>query len=177
MRFNERQMIIVSHQKADFEDRLNYKKVAIALCNSQNKGFKELWFKLIYNLLFYFKFNEFGQIDLTQPTGMIVLENSVVQYEDDSETPFAFSIVFQGDQKKHLFSARSEDTVQKWMVALKNASYEQLKMELRLLEETISKKKKDLESKLNCGHNMHAVGNEEPMDNGGTQTVDNLINF
>uniref|UniRef100_T1I452 Pleckstrin homology domain-containing family J member 1 n=1 Tax=Rhodnius prolixus TaxID=13249 RepID=T1I452_RHOPR len=108
MRFNERQMILVSHQKADFEDRLNYKKVTIVLGNSQNKGFKELWFKLIYNLLFYFKFNEFGQIDLTQ-------------YEEDSETPFAFSIIFQGDPKKHLFAARSEDTVRKWMVALKKA--------------------------------------------------------
>ncbi|XP_073994239.1 pleckstrin homology domain-containing family J member 1-like isoform X2 [Rhodnius prolixus] len=177
MRFNERQMILVSHQKADFEDRLNYKKVTIVLGNSQNKGFKELWFKLIYNLLFYFKFNEFGQIDLTQPTGMIVLENSLVQYEEDSETPFAFSIIFQGDPKKHLFAARSEDTVRKWMVALKKASCEQLKKEVQLLEEAISQKKKKLEGRLNFGPTLHPVGSET-VENGGTQTVvDALINF
>ncbi|KAK9498117.1 hypothetical protein O3M35_003996 [Rhynocoris fuscipes] len=148
MRFNERQMIILSNEPADVENRLSYRKVSINPNNNQNKGFKEFWFKLKYNLLFYFKFDQFGQIDSSQPYGVIILENLTVQREEDAATPFAFSITFEGDQKKHIFSAGSEQIVQKWITALNKAPSEQLKKELKQLRDAIIKiKQQKLEAK------------------------------
>lgn len=86
--------------------------------------FKERWFKLRGNLFFYFRINEFGQIDDKQPAGVFILENGHVQLESTlGGIPFAFSIVFRDEpERKHIFSGRSEAHVFQWVATLKKAT-------------------------------------------------------
>jgi hypothetical protein len=60
-----------------------------------------------------------------QPSGVFVLEHSQVQAEMTPGTSFAFSLAFQDEQsdRKHLFSARSEEQVQQWVTAIQSCRY------------------------------------------------------
>ena len=55
-------------------------------------GFKERWFKLRGNLLFYYRVNEFGGVYHKEPVGCLVIELCRIQREDQSGLGFAFSI-------------------------------------------------------------------------------------
>lgn len=89
MRFDERQLISLSSNAADYEGRLHYKKIFSNCQNSKGTflrflrvpnfhfinfhvsklfvlGFKERWFKLKYNVLFFFKLNDTRQLSLKQ---------------------------------------------------------------------------------------------------------------
>ncbi|XP_069676749.1 sesquipedalian-1-like isoform X2 [Periplaneta americana] len=104
-------------------------------------GFKERWFKLKSNLLFYFHINEVGIIDTKQPAGVFVLENSNIQYEVCTGVPFAFSMTFRDEpDRKHLFSGRSEDYINQWVTAMKQATYGHWRSQLVLLQTKINKK-------------------------------------
>lgn len=138
MRFNDKELVHVSLGEADLEGRLNYRKTPSGNFSQSGGVFKERWFKLKCNLLFYFKINEFGQID-KQPAGVFVLENGHVQMEHCTGIPFAFSITFSDDpEKKHIFSARTEDTVNQWVSAVKKATYEYWRSRLILLQKKIN---------------------------------------
>lgn len=56
--------------------------------------FKERWFRLINNYLFYFKISEMGKFDTKQPAGVFIMENSSVQMEHGHHISFSFSISF-----------------------------------------------------------------------------------
>lgn len=138
MRFNDKELANLSLGEADLEGRLNYKKSSSNV--SQNSGgFKERWFKLKSNLLFYFRVNEAGQADLKQPAGVFVLENSHVQTELSTGIPFAFSITFSDDsEKKHFFTTRTEDAVHQWVSCIRKATYEYLRSQMITLQKKIN---------------------------------------
>ncbi|KAE9530803.1 hypothetical protein AGLY_011265 [Aphis glycines] len=114
MRFNNREMIHISHSNPVLEGRMSYAKLSNGY---SSKGFKERWFRLKYNLLFYFKINGFGQVDLHQPAGVFVLENSFVRLENNMPgTLFSFSLSFKDEpDKKYIISSQSEDHVHQWI--------------------------------------------------------------
>lgn len=56
--------------------------------------FKERWFRLINNYLFYFKISEMGTFDSKNPAGVFVMENSSIQMEHGPNVTFSFSISF-----------------------------------------------------------------------------------
>lgn len=132
MKFNEKELADLSCGTADLEGRLNHKR-------AHKSGSKERWFKLKYNLLFYFNINELGQIDSRQAAGVIVLENYSINL-DMFEGAFAFSISFRDEhEKRHILSCRSEDQVEQWVAALKQASYEYWRSQLIMLQERLCK--------------------------------------
>lgn len=137
MKINDKELANLSLKEVTFEGRLHHKKVN---GNFTQPGFKERWFKLRANILFYFNLNETGKIyDNKKPSGAIILENSIIQCETISETPFAFSILFHDDgDRKHFFSGRSEENVRRWVDALKEASYEFWRRKLMVLQRTLS---------------------------------------
>lgn len=57
-------------------------------------GYKERWFRLKYNLLFYFKINGYGQVDLHQVNKINVLNNYffVTLFVHNSHIKFNISI-------------------------------------------------------------------------------------
>ncbi|KAF4522198.1 hypothetical protein B566_EDAN007348 [Ephemera danica] len=127
-----------SQAPADFEGRLHYRPPG---GNFSQSGFKERWFKLSANFLFYYRINDMGVVDRKEPSGVFILEHSLVQAEDTPGTPFAFSITFQDDlpDRKHIFAARSEDQVQQWVTAIQSCSYEYWRGILRSLQGKIKK--------------------------------------
>lgn len=134
MKFNEKELAEASNGPADIEGRLNHKR-------AHKSGFKEKWFKLRCNLLFYFNINELGQIDTKQPAGVIILENYNINLDATSEGVFAFSIAFRDEyEKRHILSGRSESQVEQWVNALKQASYEYWRFRLIVLQEKLCKK-------------------------------------
>lgn len=133
MRFNDKELVDIGTGPAELEGRLNHRRATGG--NFNQSGFKERWFKLKSNLLFYFRINELGKIDHKEPLGVIVLENSNVQYELSTGVPFSFSLIFRDDpDKKHYFSGRSESHVGQWVMAMKQASYEYWRSQLILLQ-------------------------------------------
>ncbi|XP_008544295.1 pleckstrin homology domain-containing family J member 1-like [Microplitis mediator] len=134
MKYNEKELIEISRGIGELEGRLNHKR-------AHKSVFKERWFKLKSNLLFYFNITELGQVDEKQPAGIIILENYNVNTDAASEGPFAFSIVFRDEQdKRHILTGRSESQVSQWVSALKQASYEYWRSQLIMLQEKLCQK-------------------------------------
>lgn len=139
MKCNAKELALLSEGDCEIEGRLNYccKKTSNGTYYSQSV-FKERWFKLKKNYLFYFKILDLGKIDMKNPAGVFVLENSAIKIENGENISFAFSLSFLDDpEKKHIFSARSEDNANKWVVLLRMASYEYLRSQLYKLQSKI----------------------------------------
>ncbi|XP_050540754.1 pleckstrin homology domain-containing family J member 1-like [Daktulosphaira vitifoliae] len=136
MRFNSKELIHVSHSNPILEGRMSYAKLSNGY---PSKGFKERWFKLKYNLLFYFKINCVGHAVLNQPAGVFVLENSVVRPENNIPgTFFSFSLSFKDEpDKKYIISSQSEDHVQNWINCIQSATYEYMRTQLSTLQNKI----------------------------------------
>lgn len=118
MKYNEKELARMSEEKSTLEGRLNYKKVTnsqsyqsgnsifrlffpvelgfhLSCCFVTFSVYKERWFKLIDNFLFFFRINDLGIIYEKHAAGVFVLETASIQQELDLETPFAFSIYFR----------------------------------------------------------------------------------
>lgn len=143
MRFNDRELVKVGEGPASLEGILHHMKPQGNDWSDfyQQPSFKERSFKLISNLLFYYRVND------TEPLGVLVLENAQISYERPHKgIPFAFSITFKVNDKlrdnegKHIFSCRCEDDVNKWVYALKVASYEHWRTQYIILKTKISMK-------------------------------------
>ncbi|KAF7998185.1 hypothetical protein HCN44_009583 [Aphidius gifuensis] len=132
MKFNEKELIDASKAAPQLEGRLNYKQ-------AHKSVFKERWFKLMGNLLFYFNINEFGNVEQRQPAGIIILENCKINDDVINDGAFAFSIVFSNDhEKRHILTGRSECQVEQWIGALRQSSYEYWRTKLIMLQERLS---------------------------------------
>ena len=113
MRFNEKEMSQYSSGPAIKEGRIQHKnpysgkggfREGMAYCQKlttidfrliltkQIIGYKERWFKLRGNLLFYYRVNQYGGVQTKEPIGVLIIEMCTVQREDESDLPFAFSI-------------------------------------------------------------------------------------
>ena len=104
-------------------------------------AFKERWFKLKYNLLFYFNINDLGKIDRKQPAGVLILENYSINVDTTSESAFAFCISFRDEHdKRHILSGPSEEKVEEWINALRQASYEYWRSKLIMLQQMLHQK-------------------------------------
>lgn len=141
MRFNDKELLKFSEGKPDLEGILHHMKPQNNDWSDwyQQPSFKERAFKLISNLLFYFRVNE------QEPLGVLVLENAQVAYERPHRgIPFAFSITFKvsgklkDNEAKHIFSCRCDADVNKWVAALKMASYEYWRSQYTILKTKIS---------------------------------------
>lgn len=136
MRFNERDLIYVASLKSDREGRLNYRSP-----NAFREGYKERWFKLKGNLLFYFRLNGYGGVYEHEPVGVFVIENCRIQMEQNTDLPFAFSIVFLDDaDKKHMFCGPTLQHCEQWVKLLSEASYEYWRAKLQSLQHRILQK-------------------------------------
>ena len=62
MHVNGKELISASFKPATIEGRINYKAIQANKSSYKTSGFKEFWFKLTGNLLFYFSLNSFGGI-------------------------------------------------------------------------------------------------------------------
>ncbi|KAL3290184.1 hypothetical protein HHI36_023544 [Cryptolaemus montrouzieri] len=142
MRYNDRELIKFSNENTPkLEGVLQHMKPVGKEWSDwyQQSTFKERYFKLFSNLLFYYKLNE------PEPLGILVLENAHIAYEQKG-IPFAFSITFKVNNKirdndvKHIFSCRCEEDVNKWVSFLKMASYEYWRTQYHILKAKISMK-------------------------------------
>ncbi|XP_047984917.1 uncharacterized protein LOC125225313 [Leguminivora glycinivorella] len=137
MKCNVRELAHLSDQPCVIEGRLNYKKISNGGYRNQ-AVFKERWFRLINNYLFYFKISEMGKFDTKNPAGVFVMENSSIQMEHGPNISFSFSISFIDEpEKRHVFAARAEDNVVQWVIKLRECSYEYLRERLHTLQSKI----------------------------------------
>lgn len=141
MRYNDKELMKFSEGKPDLEGILHHMKPQNNDWSDwyQQSSFKERSFKLMANLLFYFRINE------QEPLGVLVLENAHVAYERPHRgIPFAFSLTFKvsgrlrDNEAKHIFSCRCDADVNKWVSALKMASYEYWRSQYTILKTKIS---------------------------------------
>ncbi|XP_014670431.1 PREDICTED: pleckstrin homology domain-containing family J member 1-like [Priapulus caudatus] len=131
MKFNDKDLAEVAFKPADKEGRLSYKPPS-------HNSYRERWFKLKGNLLFYFRTNEFGAIADTEPAGLYILERCVAKLHSTKESPYQFSIAFEGDlSNKTLFKCNSAVQCQNWIGSIKKSSYEQMQGELSMLRKKI----------------------------------------
>ncbi|XP_057666559.1 pleckstrin homology domain-containing family J member 1-like [Diorhabda carinulata] len=143
MKYNDRELISLGENNADLEGVMHHMK---PIGNDwsdwyQRPSFKERYFKLILNILFYYRVAE------EEPIGILILENAQVSYEKPHRgIPFAFSITFKvndkhrDDEAKHIFSCRCEKDVATWVIALKRASYEYWRSQYIILKTKLSMK-------------------------------------
>ena len=120
MIFNEKEIIELAHKTADLEGRVKY----AVLSPRSPISFKEMWFKLIGNLLFIYKLNEFGGIQSNKPNNVLVLENCRCQREAYLSESLALVIIYTEDpEKKHVLCFHKEEMLEQWYVAIEQASY------------------------------------------------------
>lgn len=116
----------------DREGRLQYR--------SSKGGYKERWFRLQGNLLFYFRTNEFGSIADHDPLGVFVLAQFSVELEQISDRPFVFTITFAGEEgRKHYFSGQTMQQCHEWMDALQQNSYEAVRMKFESIRKEVQR--------------------------------------
>ncbi|XP_054723799.1 pleckstrin homology domain-containing family J member 1-like [Uloborus diversus] len=129
MRFNEKEIVCFSAEPGDKEGRLFYKSPGF------REVYKERWFKLKGNLLFYFRLNEHGAVFESEPVGVIVVEQCRIQPELYTEISNAFSITFVKDfEKRHYFGCQTTKQCEEWMNCLKVCSYEYQRTRLKELQ-------------------------------------------
>uniref|UniRef100_L7LVR8 Pleckstrin homology domain-containing family J member 1 n=1 Tax=Rhipicephalus pulchellus TaxID=72859 RepID=L7LVR8_RHIPC len=132
MRFNEKEMATLAAGAADKEGRLNHRNLSF------REVFKERWFKLKGNLLFYFRLNEHGGVFEKEPVGLFVIECCKVQHEPNVDYAFAFSIGFLDDaDRRHLFTCTTQKHCDEWVSCLQQASYEYQRGRLLYMQQKI----------------------------------------
>jgi len=95
------------------------------------EGYKQRWFILKGNLLFYYR----SHLTLAEPLGVVVLERVSVAFSGDTAVAFGFKLEFDGSGTRvYYLSAPSNDARRQWMDALKHASYEYLRGTLMSLQ-------------------------------------------
>lgn len=132
MRFNEKELAFLAcNCIPDLEGLLDKKG------NGSTKGYRPRWFRLKGNLLFYFKANELGHWDKSgePPVGVIILERCHVEKYLNDLRPFCFWLRFEDeDSRSYILAASSENEMQRWIQAIRSASYEGLRSMLYQLQ-------------------------------------------
>ncbi|XP_022105416.1 pleckstrin homology domain-containing family J member 1-like [Acanthaster planci] len=133
MRYSEQElyrMACSAATEATMQGRLLYKGIQQGKLRTvrelQGQAFREREIRLQGNFLFYYRPAEDRRTP--EPLGALLLERYTVQREMDAEKGFLFSIAFQEDrERKHFFLAPTAQACDQWVLAIRNASYEQLK--------------------------------------------------
>ncbi|KAK7080946.1 Pleckstrin y domain-containing J member 1 [Halocaridina rubra] len=105
MRFNSAELADFAAPAGEHEGRLTHKPPPRTLYDA---AYKERWFKLQANCLFYYRLNEHGGIEKNEPTGVFILENCEVRREVASEVPFGFAIQWKVSFKVMLRNVHSD---------------------------------------------------------------------
>jgi len=115
------------HRAAEREGRLLYR--------TSKDSYRERWFRLCGNLLFYFRTNELGAVvDASDPVGLLVLADCHVEMEVYGDRPFVFSVTFIGEEgRKHFFSGQSQQQCLQWVRAFRECGYNELRTQLESL--------------------------------------------
>ncbi|XP_070563592.1 pleckstrin homology domain-containing family J member 1-like [Ptychodera flava] len=136
MRFNEKELSMLAYGTADFESRLLHKPPGSNL--KFREVYRERWCKLKGNFLFYCRTNETGECQ--EPIGALLIERCKVQHEHTVDKSFAFSISYPDDgDRKHYFVGASDKQTEQWVMALTQASYENLQTNLAVLRAKLKK--------------------------------------
>jgi hypothetical protein len=139
MRFNDKELALLSTRTADRDGRMYHKHLNNS--STSREGYKERWFKLIGNLLFYFKVNEYGGLCAKEPSGVFLIEDVIVQTEDEASLPFCFSLTFVTEpERKHIFSCSNQKSCDEWVDILSKASYQTLKERVNRMQQEIIEK-------------------------------------
>ncbi|ELU18555.1 hypothetical protein CAPTEDRAFT_77491, partial [Capitella teleta] len=131
MRTNDSALKQVARQiRVDREGRLLYR--------GPKESYRERWFRLKGNLLFYCRTTSTGAMLDPDPLGMLVMEQCSIQIEPYGDRPFVFSIQFQGESdKKHFFSGQNQKQCEDWVCALRASSIQNLKSRMEELRSRI----------------------------------------
>ncbi|XP_068090067.1 pleckstrin homology domain-containing family J member 1 [Hyperolius riggenbachi] len=124
MRFNDKELLSLSRQRAD--------KAAELHMRGPKKGsvLKKRMVKLVVNFLFYYRADE------EEPIGALLLEHCRVIKEEEK----VFSIhFFDETEKKYLFECSSQEECEEWIKTLTNASYEFMRRSLLFYRNEILK--------------------------------------
>jgi len=114
---------IAQNRAADHEGRLLYR--------TSKDSYRDRWFRLCGNLLFYFRYNELTDVDMSDPVGVLVLASCNVQMEKYGDRPYVFSVTFGGEEgRKHFFSGQSQQQCLQWVQALGGCGHDQMQTQL-----------------------------------------------
>ncbi|XP_063770861.1 pleckstrin homology domain-containing family J member 1 isoform X2 [Pseudophryne corroboree] len=124
MRFNEKELLSLSRQRAE--------KAAELSMRAPKKGsvLKKRLVKLVVNFLFYFRADE------EEPIGALLLEHCRVMKE--KEKGFSINFIDEPD-RKYIFECNSREQCEEWVEALTNASYEFMRRSLLFYRNEILK--------------------------------------
>ncbi|XP_064387064.1 inositol polyphosphate-4-phosphatase type I A-like isoform X2 [Halichondria panicea] len=133
MKFNDKELAKWSTMFTPDKEGLLEKKGA-----GKGQGYKQRWFRLKGNLLFYFKVDDCGGWEKNDPVGVIVLERVHVDRVHNETRPYSFVLQFENDDSRTYFlSAHSEVELESWIITIKMSSYETLKATLYQLQNKI----------------------------------------
>lgn len=127
MRSNKHSLLQIASGSAIKEGSMFYKV--------NDNAFKERWFKLCANLLFYYQKNVPGRDQ--EPVGVLLMENFVT-IRDNENLPNTFSILFlaEPDVKYFFFNMNSKNS-NEWFEQLSRVSYRQQRLYLSSLRTQI----------------------------------------
>jgi hypothetical protein len=124
MRFNDKELGAWASVFSPDKEGLLEKKGA-----GRGQGYKQRWFRLKGNLLFYFKVDELGGWESCgEPVGVIVLERCRAERIHHDTRPYSFVLAFENDDSRtYVLSAFSQPELDSWILAIRMSSYEGLK--------------------------------------------------
>ncbi|XP_038055583.1 inositol polyphosphate-4-phosphatase type I A-like isoform X3 [Patiria miniata] len=131
MRLNWRELMIIAVQPAKLFSKEGplYMKVTPSGWRKKSETYSERWCRLRGNLLFYFK----GRDLLSEPQGVVVLEQCFIKEEYGEIQSFAFCVEYIGEEHNQYFAAHSAELRDEWVALLQSASYENLRSQLQSL--------------------------------------------
>jgi len=172
MKFSEEDIIGISKKKAEAEGRLEHR------APGPGTKFRERYFKLVGNLLFYFRINEFGALE-NEPMGVLVIENFVVNVNSSSNAIFGFEIQFldEAPDRKHVFTTRTEESMKRWVKLLRLASCYYWKEKMNLLMTSLKNSKGCNNQQLMAHQLVGQASTPDKTIESSSKTDEDLIKF
>ncbi|XP_033631382.1 inositol polyphosphate-4-phosphatase type I A-like isoform X1 [Asterias rubens] len=131
MHWNWRELMTIANQptKNFTKEGPLYMKVTSSGWRKKGESYSERWCRLRGNLLFYFK----GRDLMSEPQGVVILEQCFIKEEYGEIQSFAFCVEYIGEEHNQFFAAHSADLRDEWVALLQSASYENLRSQLQSL--------------------------------------------
>lgn len=138
MKFNTKELESLAIQPKETytkEGQLYVRSPSHSTWRKKQKGeaFTEKWCRLRGNLLFYFK----GRDLSSGPQGVIILEQVVIKADLGEVQPYAFCVEYIGETSSQFFAAHSAELRDEWIHVLEKASYDHLRLQLKLLRKKL----------------------------------------
>lgn len=141
MRFNAKEIAAVASQPS-----YKFEKEGVLMIKERQEGlfrrndvYTERWCRLRGNLLFYYKTKD----QCSDPSGVIVLEQYTVKDGPITGALYCFTLVFVGDEQGVQMAAPCAAERDSWTGALRNASYECIRLQVHLLRSRLRSRQRD----------------------------------